>query len=97
MTHAESRAFWKSVDWSKQDCVIAREIGYCNSAVGLARKALNQPKPKDYCRGRGFRPTARVLRMKCAALKMREGHATFQAIGEALGVTRQRAHQLCAG
>ncbi len=47
MTHKAIRAYWKSLDWSKQNCVLADEIGRSETLLCHWRKALGKPQPKN--------------------------------------------------
>ena len=51
-------AKWSKVDWSKQDCELADEMGLCRERIRQIRKQVGAPKPTHH---RRVRKTAQAL------------------------------------
>ncbi len=59
MPKKKAKIDWRSLDWAKENVVIARETGFCREYVRQMRQALFPPKSLRKPRGLILRDTAR--------------------------------------
>jgi len=86
---------WNAVDWTKQDCVLSRELKCPASYLCKWRHRLGKPKALTHHKGSGLRKDSNTVRKIADAKRMREAGFTLKKIGECLGgLSRERARQL---
>lgn len=96
MTHEQTRAFWRSQDWSLCDAEIARRTGRCHVSVQYARLALGIPigsKGRLWGKTKKFREACEASRR--AVISKREFKNTKDIrLAEKYGISRERVRQL---
>jgi hypothetical protein len=98
MTHAETKSFWMSQDWTLTDAEIARITGRKQNTVASARRSYKRPKPAnpapDLRKTDKFREAARTRATKCSITPDEFLYNKDTVIAKAHGVSRQRVQQL---
>ncbi len=83
------RKYWESIDWSKENKVLIRETGKLGTTISQWRKKLGKPSVTKYSD-----QIKKGISRAEALLMAQEDRASDSSLAKAVGISRQRFHQL---